>query len=204
MRNSECGMNRAPRPGPRTPRSASMKILVANLGSTSLKWRLFDCANSAERLVHQGGFERVTEYSKAIEDCLGQLRDSGAIATITASRATEEKIRTLSITQPGAYIVLDYIDQDIQIHRRAAQEYFVNGKAGKPPTLTGQPSLVPGEQQPVTGELHGNHTNGIGTFGEVSFPYAFPKSGPYRIWVQTKTEGRILTGVFDTTVAALK
>ena len=58
-----------------------MNILVANLGSTSLKWRLFDCANSAERLVHKGGFERVTEYSKAIEDCLGQLRDAGAIAT---------------------------------------------------------------------------------------------------------------------------
>src|SRR5437667_4464520 len=58
-----------------------MLILVANLGSTSLKWRLFDCANSAERLVHKGGFERVTEYSKAIEDCLGQLRDSAVIAT---------------------------------------------------------------------------------------------------------------------------
>jgi len=58
-----------------------MKILVANLGSTSLKWRLFDCANSAERLVHKGGFERVIEYPKAIEDCLGQLRDSGAITT---------------------------------------------------------------------------------------------------------------------------
>ena len=58
-----------------------MKILVANIGSTSLKWRLFDCANGAERLVHKGGFERVTEYSKAVEDCLGQLRDAGAIAT---------------------------------------------------------------------------------------------------------------------------
>ncbi len=58
-----------------------MKILVANLGSTSLKWRLFDFANSAERLVHKGGFERVTDYSKAIEDCLGQLRDAGAIAS---------------------------------------------------------------------------------------------------------------------------
>jgi len=52
--------------------------------------------------------------------------ESGTIATITASRATEEKIRTLSITQPDAYILLDYIDQDIQIHRRAAQEYLVN------------------------------------------------------------------------------
>jgi predicted dehydrogenase len=52
--------------------------------------------------------------------------ESGAIATITASRATEEKIRTLAITQPDAYIVLDYTDQDIQIHRRAAQEYTLS------------------------------------------------------------------------------
>jgi predicted dehydrogenase len=52
--------------------------------------------------------------------------ESGAIATIAASRATEEKIRTLAITQPDAYIVLDYTDQDIQIHRRAAQEYTLN------------------------------------------------------------------------------
>ena len=52
--------------------------------------------------------------------------ESGAMATITASRTTEEKIRTLSITQPDAYIVLNYADQDIQIHRRAAQEYTLN------------------------------------------------------------------------------
>ncbi|HET8577300.1 MAG TPA: Gfo/Idh/MocA family oxidoreductase [Methylomirabilota bacterium] len=52
--------------------------------------------------------------------------DSGAMATITASRATEEKIRTLAITQPDAYIVLDYGTQDIQIHRRADQEYTLN------------------------------------------------------------------------------
>ena len=52
--------------------------------------------------------------------------ESGTIATITASRATEEKISTLAITQPDAYIVLDYTDQDIQIHRRAAQEYTLN------------------------------------------------------------------------------
>ena len=50
----------------------------------------------------------------------------GTMATITASRATEEKIRTLAITQPDAYIVLDYTEQDIQIHRRAAQEYTIN------------------------------------------------------------------------------
>ena len=51
-----------------------MKILVANIGSTSLKWRLFDFSNNAERLLHKGGFERVTDYPKAIEDCLGKSK----------------------------------------------------------------------------------------------------------------------------------
>ena len=56
-----------------------MKILVANLGSTSLKWRLFDCSENQECLLHKGGFERVTDYAKAIEDCLAALKSSGVI-----------------------------------------------------------------------------------------------------------------------------
>jgi predicted dehydrogenase len=52
--------------------------------------------------------------------------ESGTIALITASRATEEKIRVLAVTQPDAYVVLDYSEQDIRIHRRAAQEYTLN------------------------------------------------------------------------------
>jgi hypothetical protein len=32
---------------------------------------------------------------------------------------------------------------------------------------------------------------------EVSFPYAFPKAGNYRIFVQVKRKGRILTGIFE-------
>ncbi len=58
-----------------------MKILIANIGSTSLKWRLFDFSNSAEKLLHKGGFERVTDYPKAIEDCLAQLKEAGAIVS---------------------------------------------------------------------------------------------------------------------------
>lgn len=56
-----------------------MKVLVANLGSTSLKWRLFDFVDGQERLLHKGGFERVNDYARAIEDCLADLKQAGAI-----------------------------------------------------------------------------------------------------------------------------
>jgi len=56
-----------------------MKILVANIGSTSFKWRLFDFSDGGGRLVHKGGFERVTDYPRAIEDCLAELKKANTI-----------------------------------------------------------------------------------------------------------------------------
>lgn len=50
---------------------------------------------------------------------------NGCIATLLASRTTEVKVRTMAITQPGAYILLDYTDQDIRVHRQATSEHVV-------------------------------------------------------------------------------
>ncbi len=50
---------------------------------------------------------------------------NGCIANILASRATEVKIRTMAITQRDAYIILDYTDQDIRVHRQASSEHVV-------------------------------------------------------------------------------
>jgi hypothetical protein len=38
----------------------------------------------------------------------------------------------------------------------------------------------------------------------VSFPYLFPQPGAYRLWVQSKAAGQIVTGVFDVSVEPAK
>ncbi len=59
-----------------------MNILVANLGSTSFKFRLFrfDGAGAAT-LLAKGGYERVTDYGRAIDDCLAELKAGGHMQT---------------------------------------------------------------------------------------------------------------------------
>ena len=54
-----------------------MKILIANLGSTSLKYRLFDFSDGREAMLARGGFERVTDHATAIESCLEELKKGG-------------------------------------------------------------------------------------------------------------------------------
>jgi predicted dehydrogenase len=57
--------------------------------------------------------------------CVQICFQNGCVANIVASRATEIKIRTMAITQPDAYIFLDYTDQDIRVHRKASSEHVI-------------------------------------------------------------------------------
>jgi hypothetical protein len=79
----------------------------------------------------------------------------------------------------------------------AAQQLFELRAEGKAPlevgSSRGDPICKLPPPDPKTSTM---------THGEISFPYAFPKAGAYRLWAQVKVRGEILTGVFDVAVSA--
>lgn len=54
-----------------------MHILIANLGSTSFKYRLYKMDGQNERVLASGGFERVTDYAQVINQALTDLINGG-------------------------------------------------------------------------------------------------------------------------------
>ena len=58
-----------------------MKILVANLGSTSFKYRLLEMGDMDATEVATGGYERVTDYTECIGDMLESLIGGGHLAS---------------------------------------------------------------------------------------------------------------------------
>lgn len=51
--------------------------------------------------------------------------ENGCIANIIASRASQNKERTLAITQKDSYVILDYTDQEIYVHRQSSSDYML-------------------------------------------------------------------------------
>ena len=51
---------------------------------------------------------------------------SGPMATLTASRVTEQKVRMLEVTALGAYVEADLLNKSICIYRRTVPEYIEN------------------------------------------------------------------------------
>ena len=73
--------------------------------------------------------KRIRTKNEDIASALLEFEDS-TIATISASRVTQEKIRTLAISTEEAYFILDYATQDITIHRQAASQSNIKTSVG--------------------------------------------------------------------------
>jgi len=78
---------------------------------------------------------------------------SGQIATLTASRDTQKRIRDLAIAAGDCQIDVDYVDQSVQIHRHSMPEYVeTNGDIRyRHESIIERPTVETGE--PLKNEL---------------------------------------------------
>ena len=111
-------------------------------------------------------------------------RDDGAVFVHLhpAGTVSLAALETFALRQPG----------DTIRGRLSARLTEIEKGAG-----SGEQGAVPASATLMTGAHRGGP---LPAANSVSFPYAFPKPGHYRIWVQVKRSGRILTGVFDADV----
>lgn len=72
----------------------------------------------------------------------------------------------------------------------AAQRTFALRDRGD---TTAKGHLAPGTMDAMPAMTHGWGS-------EIAFPYAFPSAGDYRVWVQLRRAGRVLTGAYDVRV----
>lgn len=72
----------------------------------------------------QGRGLKVLSNHEDVATAILQFKN-GVVATITASRVSQSKIRTLTLSQEKAYIYLDFGTQDVDIYRQASSAYLM-------------------------------------------------------------------------------
>ncbi|WP_202935180.1 Gfo/Idh/MocA family protein [Halorussus amylolyticus] len=77
----------------------------------------------------------------------------GTVASLTASRVTQERVRTLAITAEDCRVNVDYIDRSVEIHRHSLPEYIEdNGDVRyRHESIVERPTVETGE--PLKNEL---------------------------------------------------
>ena len=101
------------------------------------------------------GVERVSAAGAADGDhVVASIEfDDGLVASLTASRVTQERVRDLSVTAEDCHVEVDYMDQSVDIHRHSLPEYVAtNGDVRyRHESVIERPTVETGE--PLKNEL---------------------------------------------------
>jgi predicted dehydrogenase len=67
----------------------------------------------------------ISVYGSAVDYATAQLRfPSGPLMTLTASRVTEEKVRSIEVTAMEAYVEASLLNKTVTLHRRTSGQYL--------------------------------------------------------------------------------
>jgi hypothetical protein len=125
------------------------------------------------------------------------MRDDGAVFVHV------HPVGTVSMASQQAFA------ERVKAHTPDKGEKAVNeSEASKSATSNSEEMSGMNHSSEMMGMDHSAHSSSLGSPASatsnaqstVSFPYSFPKPGRYRIWVQVKRNGRVLTGVYDANV----
>lgn len=103
----------------------------------------------------------------------------------------------------AAHAVVIRADRSVFVHLRPSGTVPMAAKGGV--DLRAATDTVPGtlsRRTTATDSAASSAHAGMSPGNTVSFPYAFPVAGKYRIWVQVKHGGRVVTGAFDAEVVS--
>jgi len=73
----------------------------------------------------------LTAFSGTVDHAMAYLCfESGPLLTVTASRVTEQKVRSIEVTALKAYLEADLLNKSISVHRRTTGEYLNQNHRG--------------------------------------------------------------------------
>lgn len=141
---------------------------------TTLVFRVTDADGEAARLEPYMGMTGHAAVSRSDGSVFAHLHPTG---TVSAAARRAFQLRSEDDTLPGS----------------------LAGRMGEAEGMEGVDGM---DGTDGAAEADGGGATGPGSAGtdRVAFPFAFPEAGDYRVWVQVKRDGTVLTGAFDVTV----
>jgi predicted dehydrogenase len=74
----------------------------------------------------EGRPELVSAAGAGSEYATATWSSDGVVASLTASRITQERVRRLTVTAEECRVVVDLLDQTVEVHRRSRPEYVAS------------------------------------------------------------------------------